>query len=338
MSPILSICIPVYNFADYISETLESILPQLSDLVEVVVLDGASTDHTPHVIAEFQKRSPYIRYCREPKKGGIDHDISLCFTRAQGVYCWLFGGDDILLPGAVNSVLSQLKENCDLYLANFNICGYEFDTVLEKHSILDRTGPAVYHLSNPKERENYFSLSVATPAFFSFLGSLIIKRNRWAEIDDSLCFMGTCWSHAARLFRMIPQGLTVKYMDLFLLSKRSYNDSFIDERGFVYRIALAIDGLLDISYTIFGKQSPETFYLRRALQKEFPLHSFLSCKKDLKRIKDYLLLVRLLQKTHPKMNMKKFTYILCIALFPSFFVAFLQKVYRYQKKMKTARS
>ena len=43
-APILSICISTFNRARYIGETVESIVSQLSDSVELVVLDGASPD------------------------------------------------------------------------------------------------------------------------------------------------------------------------------------------------------------------------------------------------------------------------------------------------------
>ena len=49
-SPLLSICIATHNRADYIGETLDSIIPQLTDEVEIVVVDGASTDATRTVM------------------------------------------------------------------------------------------------------------------------------------------------------------------------------------------------------------------------------------------------------------------------------------------------
>ncbi len=72
----LSICIPIYNFGAFIGETLASILPQATDEVEVLVVDGASTDNTPEVIAAIQRTFPGLRYNRLEKKGGIDRDMA----------------------------------------------------------------------------------------------------------------------------------------------------------------------------------------------------------------------------------------------------------------------
>ena len=52
-TPLLSICIATYNRASYIGETLDSIIPQLDDDVELLVVDGASTDNTEDVVRKY---------------------------------------------------------------------------------------------------------------------------------------------------------------------------------------------------------------------------------------------------------------------------------------------
>ena len=66
----LSICIPTYNFGAFIGDTLASIVPQLVDGTEVVVLDGGSTDDTAEVVESFQRRCPAVRYHRQRERGG----------------------------------------------------------------------------------------------------------------------------------------------------------------------------------------------------------------------------------------------------------------------------
>src|ERR1700722_1620055 len=97
----LSICIPTYNFGEFIGETLESILPQIVDGVEVVVLDGGSTDETQAVVGAFQARCPALQYYHRDERGGIDLDMALTVELARGKYCWLFSSDDLMRPGAV---------------------------------------------------------------------------------------------------------------------------------------------------------------------------------------------------------------------------------------------
>ena len=57
-SPLLSICIATYNRADFIGETLDSIIRQLTDEVEIVVVDGASTDATRTEMSAMPPAAP----------------------------------------------------------------------------------------------------------------------------------------------------------------------------------------------------------------------------------------------------------------------------------------
>ena len=99
----LSVCIPTYNFGAFIGETLQSIAAQLQDGVEIVVLDGGSTDDTAEVVGAFAQRYPQIRYHRRPERGGIDRDMARTVALARGEYCWLFGADDTMRAGALGA-------------------------------------------------------------------------------------------------------------------------------------------------------------------------------------------------------------------------------------------
>ena len=65
----LAICIATLNRGAFIGETLESIIRQATDEVEIVVVDGASTDNTEEVVRGFQQRWPRLNYLRLPEKG-----------------------------------------------------------------------------------------------------------------------------------------------------------------------------------------------------------------------------------------------------------------------------
>src|SRR6266571_3092358 len=100
----LSICIATYNRADVIGETLESILPQLREGVELVVVDGASPDATESDVNSYFSGRSDCRYVRLPTKGGVDQDYCLAVEYAKGQYCWLMTDDDILKPNAIDRV------------------------------------------------------------------------------------------------------------------------------------------------------------------------------------------------------------------------------------------
>jgi len=338
MSIKLSICIPTYNFGKFIGETLESIIPQLNDKTEVVILDGASTDNTKEIVQYYQTLSPHINYFRQSEKGGIDKDMHLSVKYARGEYCWLFSSDDIMQKRALAELLSEIQEGHDVYLCNFTICDFNTSITMEEHFIFKKKKKAIYNLSNESIRREYFESAIATPAFFSFMGSIVIKRSRWIESSDQQPdFFGTCWAHAARIFRMIPYGLIVKHLPDSFLRKRSFNDSFMD-KGFIHRISIAIDGYHEIANAIFGITSFEAFHIRRALRNEFPFQTFLSAKESVRNQQDRKELWRLYKKTYIDFPQNRWAYFTLLTLLPNPIIRLLRKAYRLKKRFIKSRS
>ena len=82
----LSICISTLNRGALLGETLESIIPQLTDEVELLILDGASTDNTQEVVASFAARCSRLRYVRLETGEGFDEKYCRLGELAAGEY------------------------------------------------------------------------------------------------------------------------------------------------------------------------------------------------------------------------------------------------------------
>lgn len=277
-STVLSICIPTYNFGKFIGQTLDSILPNLREGVEVVILDGGSKDDTPYVVAQRQRDFPQIKYHRQEFRGGIDKDIVKVISLAHGDYCWLFSADDIMISGAMEKVINFIKSNCDIYLCEQILCDYEMHPVRE-HPIFNHIStPEIFHLGNVSQRQRYFSHARTTEAFFSFLSGPIFKRDVWersAKVLES--FYGTCWGLSGRLLSLVPEELVVHYLGEKLLYKRGDNDSF-REHGVVNRLRISVEGFTYIGENIFGKGSQEAFHIRRVIRNEWTLRHIMFIK------------------------------------------------------------
>ena len=275
-TPRLSISIPTYNFGRFIGESLDSILPQVADEVEVLVVDGASTDDTEEVVRKRQRLFPRLMYYRLPKRGGIDRDMAKSVELARGEYVWLFSADDWMANGALNRVIEEIRLELDLYLCGFTLCDFEMRPRMS-HPILDAPDGSVYNLGDLRDRRDFFERGLTTTAFFSFMSSLVIRKEKWdsAKMDDT--FVGSCWDHVARLFCLIPGGLRVKYLSGTYLHKRDDNDSF-SERGIARRVGIAIEGYHRLANTFFGAESAESRHIRRVLKNEYPLLNLLYIK------------------------------------------------------------
>ena len=278
IKPFFSICIPTYNFGKFIGQTLESIIPNLADGVEVVILDGGSTDNTDNIVAQRQKDFPQIRYHQQGFRGGIDRDIAKVISLAQGEYCWLFSADDIMMPGAVGKVLHSLHSQCDIYLCEQTLCDHEMQYP-ERYPIFDHiTSPEIFDLGNLAQRQRYFSNARTSEAFFSFLAGPIFRKDIWDKAEGiPESFYETCWGLAGRLLSLVPGGLKVHYLGESLLYKRGINmsgdNNSFRELGLVNRLRISVEGFSHIAETIFGKDSLEAYHFRRVIRNEWALRN-----------------------------------------------------------------
>jgi hypothetical protein len=109
--PLLTIAIPTYNRWGCLKQLLEILAPQLAgeSRVELIVSDNASPDDTPAVVASFREKGLALIYNRNEKNIGADANFVHCFEMARGEYVWIFGDDDIIVPGALQEVLRRLN-------------------------------------------------------------------------------------------------------------------------------------------------------------------------------------------------------------------------------------
>jgi len=110
---LISICIPTYNQPQKVGRLLESLLPQITPEVEIVICDDSSNFETEKIVKEYlSKTSIKYKYFKK-EKGGLDRAIIFLTEEAKGKYVWWLG-DDVLAEGAVKKVLEIIKRYPDI--------------------------------------------------------------------------------------------------------------------------------------------------------------------------------------------------------------------------------
>lgn len=203
MNTQLSICIATLNRASYIGETIESIISQATEEVEIVILDGGSTDNTTQVVREYQQYFPRLRYLRQDEPKGVDQDFCRAVELAQGDYCWLMTDDDILKPGAIQAVLNEIKNEYGLIIVNAEVRSTDLVDILDER-ILPFNRNRTY---GPNDSEEFF---VETARYLSFIGCVVIKRSLWDAREKDFYF-GTEFIHVGIIFqsRFIEDIITI---------------------------------------------------------------------------------------------------------------------------------
>ncbi|MBU1299221.1 MAG: glycosyltransferase [Proteobacteria bacterium] len=200
-NPRLSICIATYNRGQFIGETLDSILGQMEPGVELIVVDGASPDNTPDVMAQYLSRHPEIRYYREQENSGVDCDYDKAVGYANGDYCWVFPDDDLLKPGAIKRVLDACRQRFVCVLVDAEVCSPDFSKQLLRKR-LEYEKDQVY---KPKDFRKLF---VDTVNKLSFIGSVVMRRDVWLDRERQ-AYYGSFFVHVGVIFQTPLPGDTL---------------------------------------------------------------------------------------------------------------------------------
>lgn len=114
--PLFSVSIETYNQAEFIAQTLDSILYQdHSYPYEIVVADDLSSDNTREVLLDYQKRYPdIIKIIFNEKNLGVIKNYFNVLKACSGKYIIDCAGDDYWLPGRVRAQIAFMESHDDV--------------------------------------------------------------------------------------------------------------------------------------------------------------------------------------------------------------------------------
>ena len=109
--PLVSIITPSYNQANFLEETIRSVLDQGYPNLEYIIVDGGSTDGSLEIIQKYADRLAW--WVSEPDQGQTDA-INKGFSQAKGeILAWL-NSDDTYLPAAVAEAVGYLQAHPEI--------------------------------------------------------------------------------------------------------------------------------------------------------------------------------------------------------------------------------
>lgn len=107
----LSIVLPAYNHAHYLPRALDAILAQSLPAREVLVVDDASTDNTPQVLADYARRHPSVRVVRNEKNLGVVGAMNRGTELTTSSLLLYAAADDYVLPGFFEKAVGLINKH-----------------------------------------------------------------------------------------------------------------------------------------------------------------------------------------------------------------------------------
>lgn len=112
--PLLTVCIPAYNRADYLSPLLDSILKQDEQDYEILICEDQSPERheIAAIVSRYCAESPgKIRYRENAQNLGYDGNIRELVQHASGQYCVFMGNDDLMCAGALTTIADLIRRH-----------------------------------------------------------------------------------------------------------------------------------------------------------------------------------------------------------------------------------
>ena len=225
--PLLSICVPTYNRSRFLGELLASASPQMEQslrkerFAELLVSDNASTDDTAMIVEGF---GPAVQYYRNETNLGADQNFLRCLSLARGKYVWVLGDDDLVMPGAVASLLSLLgqgEESADfdlVYLSSFGFVG-TLETPPAPVTLADRFGRFAEVVTDGAY------LLEKINALIGLISVVIINRDRLESMTHPpiASLSGTNLIQTGWIFPLLHRRCRVLYVWQRLVGYRHFN-------------------------------------------------------------------------------------------------------------------
>lgn len=235
-----SICIPNYNGAVYLKQTIDSIMEQSYDFFEIVISDNASTDNSVEIIKSYN--SDKINLIQQNYNIGYSHNLDSATINAKGDYFIFLGADDLLKPDA----LQEFNNLINLYDDN------DLGIIICAQSEIIQNGKSI-GLKNSKGGEidkilklkNRINISKENPLVQSYPGKEIFKILMTTNFTTPGPVQSTCYSN--KLFEKVNgyHSPTVLFPDASFAHKICFYTPLI----IYYEKPLSSIRIQDVSFT-----------------------------------------------------------------------------------------
>lgn len=230
---LVSIIMPNYNCADFVKQTVFSVINQTYTTWELLFVDDNSNDDSLYIVEEIAKNDNRIKIFRNKKNMGAAYCRNLALREAKGKWIAFLDSDDLWDKNKLECQIKFMEEN------NYHFSFTKYNEIDDKNNLLniEVKGPKIV---NKRKMFHYCYLGCLTVMYDSYMTGIIqineniMKRNDYAlwlkviKKIDKCYYFDKCLSSYRRRKKSISSGSKfnlIKYH--YELFKKSENMSSI---------------------------------------------------------------------------------------------------------------
>lgn len=227
-SPLISICIPVYNGDKYLVECLNSCVNQTFTDYEVIICDDGSIDNTISIVDEYASKFPFIKFYKNKQNLGLVGNWNKCIELSSGKWIKFVFQDDYVTNDCLQKFVSQIDNHTQIIVckrhfilpdnATLNQVNYYNKEVRTLENTSDYKG----NIFSPKliskiAVENICMNFIGEPSLVFFRKSIVAEIGEFNSSLKQICDLEFALKIASKY------GL--KYLHEKLCAFRIHNDS-----------------------------------------------------------------------------------------------------------------
>lgn len=149
--PKISIIIPIYNVGEYLNKTVQSVVDQTLQDIEIILVDDGSKDNSPQLVDEWAARDARIVPIHK-QNAGVTEARKTGLAAAKSDYIFYLDGDDYITPDSLRQLYEAAeKHHADWVVSDFLIeypDGHQIERRFKNFDVVDTKGFLAYSYGN----------------------------------------------------------------------------------------------------------------------------------------------------------------------------------------------
>lgn len=225
--PLVSVGISVWNGELFLAETLNSLLAQDYEKIEIIILDNLSCDTTPAICKQYAQKDSRICYILDTEKRDVVEGQKHVFNSAHGEYFMIACDDDVYAPSYISKLITLIRRDPSIGLA---YSAYEYISPDGLSLPADLRGEFLLNRNNSKVKNFMLYLRHRRPIPIIF-GLVQTKFHKYA-LQSYLRIDQHGWNHDNLYILALLSATRVDSTDEILFRYRQRDrDSLYRSRG-----------------------------------------------------------------------------------------------------------